>query len=116
MRPVDVEGLARTVLASLGVPVSTRVPSPRPVSLVRVTRAGGSRRNLVQSDPLLLVECWAPDSVAAFDLARDAWSLIDQFPDWSASLSEPVNFPDPDSGSPRYQFTASLILNLEESA
>lgn len=112
MRPVDIEGRAIAALAPLPEPVSTRVPAPRPAAFVRVTRVGGNRRNLVQGEPILLVECWAATSVAAFDLAARAWDLIDRDVSWSASLSEPVSFPDPDSTSPRYQFTASLLTNL----
>ena len=116
----DVEALVVGYLDPLMVPrVSTRIPNPRPAELVRVQRIGGVRQNLAQERPLLLVECWAASSVAAFDLAAQAWSLLDALDaDWFAdvNLSSPVNLPDPLSASPRYQFTASLVVNLKESA
>ena len=119
-RPVDVEGTAITAMSSLGVPVSVRIPNPRPTSHIRVTRSGGARRNVVQSDATVLVECWAPTSLAAFDLAASAWDALDDIQHssvngvWvgSISLTEPVNFPDPDTSSPRYQFLATLRTGL----
>lgn len=122
VHPVDIEGEIIALLRGpLGVHVSTRVPNPRPTSHVRVTRAGGSSRNAIQSDPRVLVECWAPDSVAALDLARMAYGLL-----WAhygaagtwggrASLTEPVNFPDPSTDSARYQFIAQITTNLESA-
>ena len=73
LAPVDVEGALVTYLRPLlGVHVSTKIPRTRPAEHVRVTRAGGSRLNLILERPLLIVECWAADSVAAFDLAARA--------------------------------------------
>src|SRR5215510_8938301 len=110
--PVDIESVVCGYLAPyLGVLVSTRVPNPdpdpMPKSWVRVTRAGGQPRNLVQTDIRLLVECWAVSETDAFDLARWAYAYL-----WAAQyqtlglpdtpvhvmavgFSEPVNFPDP---------------------
>jgi hypothetical protein len=103
--------------------VATQVPNPRPTSerYMRLTRAGGNPRNLVQSDPRVLIECWAPDDVEAFELARlvygHIWAAV---PGWiagvwvdQAQLAEPANFPDPDTSSPRYQFLAQLTTALE---
>lgn len=128
MKPADVEAaLVGYLEPILGVRVATRVPNPRPASHVRVGRAGGSRRNLAQENPLILIECWAPTSTAASDLASKAWGALDATcfeidlagAVWvsEASLGSPVNYPDPDApGSSRYQFTASLVVNLKESA
>lgn len=119
--PIDVEGEVVTLLnAALTPTVSTRIPNPRPASHVRVTRAGGQGRSLVQSDVRLLVECWGPDSTEAFDLARLAyahlWATYGDASTWggAASLTEPVNFPDPDTDSPRYQFLATITTSLTE--
>lgn len=121
LAPVDVEAALVSALAS---PVSTRVPNPRPASFTRVTRTGGDQRNLVQSDVQVLVECWGPDEASAFGRARSAWAVL-----WAsrgsflapgvwvsrAELTEPVNFPDPDTASPRYQFVARLTTGLSEA-
>ena len=125
LRPGDVEGALIALLrAVLGVHVSTRIPNPRPDRHVKVTRAGGNRANLVQERPLLIIECWGPDSVAAFDLAADAWSALDaangtvvngialDFP--TNSLASPISMPDPDTSSPRYQFTCQVYARLSE--
>lgn len=114
MRPIDLEAAVIAYLKPiLGVPVATRVPNPRPASHVRVGRIGGQRANRVQERPTLLVECWAPDSGAAFDLASRAWDALDES-EWTFGGSMPVTFPDPDTASPRYQFVSDLIANLKE--
>lgn len=117
MIPRDVEGEFIAALASLGVPVRTRVPNPRPASHVRVRRIGGTGTNLVQERPMVLVECWALGSAAAFDLAARAYDLVDAaFGGPGTRPSSPVNLPDPNTDSDRYQFTVSPIFNLKESA
>lgn len=118
--PVDTEGEIVTLLDDLADDVATSVPNPRPATLIRVTRAGGNARNMLQSDPRHLIECWAADEVAAFNLAASAYArLLDHYGPagvWGgrASLTEPVNFPDPDTESPRYQFVATILTDLQE--
>lgn len=117
MRPRDVEGeLVALLNAAIDVPVATRVPNPRPVAHVRVRRIGGTGRNLVQETPMVLVECWAADSVAAFDLAGDCYAVVDAALCGPGSRpSSPVNLPDPETESARYQFTVLPIVNLRSS-
>lgn len=120
MLPIDVEAEVVALLnAALAEPVATRVPTPRPTGgYVRVTRAGGNATNVLQSAPRLLVECWDATSASAFALARTAYGLLVQAYGtagaWGgrASLTEPVNFPDPDTDSPRYQFVATILTDL----
>ena len=124
--PADVKTAAITFLdASMpSASVAGRVPNPRPTGrYLRVTRAGGQPRNLIQSDPRLLIECWDDDETAAFNGAQLAYALL-----WAATdsylsgdvyvtqivLTEPVNFPDPDTKQPRYQFLATLTTSLTE--
>ena len=122
LRPGDVEAAFVSLLSPLGVHVSTRIPNPRPVSHVKVTRAGGNRVNLVLERPLLVLECWAGTSVEAFDLAARAWQVLDAAEGstvagvtfGSMSLASPINMPDPDTTSPRYQFTAQPFARLLE--
>lgn len=115
MRPRDVEGDLITLLGTTAVPVSTLVPNPRPAKFIRVSRAGGDRRNLIQEQPLVIVECWADTSVGAFTIAQDAWSEIDAEYGDDAGLTSPVWFPDPDTAQARYQFTVNLFASLEVS-
>ena len=124
LAPVDVEAVAVEALgAVLSVPVATRVPNPRPAAgNVRVTRTGGSSGNVVQDDATVLVECWGPDGVAAFELARSAWAYLSALEGstvggvwvYEVRPQGPVNFPDPDTDSPRYQFVASIRCRMSE--
>lgn len=125
MKPARLEQALVAYLSSVGAPVSTRVPNPRPASFVRVTRTGGFRSNTGQSQPRILIECWGGSDSAAWALVEKTWPLIasSDEPDQIApgvevmsvdDLGEPVNFPDVSSGSPRYQFTAQLTVNLKE--
>lgn len=112
--------------AALAEPVSTRVPASRPAAFVRLTRTGGQRRSVVLADSNLLVECWGSTETLAWDLCRRAWSLVAATehstvgPVWvnRVRLTDPVNFPDSASGSPRYQFivTATVALPVSEEA
>lgn len=123
LAPVDIEGAFVTFLnAELTPPVSTRVPNPRPASHVRVQVVGGDVLNVAMESPRLLVECWAASQGAAVTLARQAWAHIQASRHTfvgsafvlSTNLSRPVNFPDPDTTSPRYQFTADLRVAMTE--
>lgn len=127
MRPVDVEaGFIAYLKPLLSVPVSTRVPSTRPPSFLRLYKAGGSRVNLAQESAFVVFEAWGPDDVAAFTLAQQVWSALDAADGeflapgvWLAEgsgLSSPVENNDPQSGQSRYQFNATVVVNLEESA
>ena len=124
--PVNVEAVAVASLASLpgGVRVATKVPNPRPESFVRVgTVSGGIPATMVEA-PLVLVECWAREPLAAFDLARHAWARLVDIEKtfvagaWvlSVDATRPVNFPDPLTSSARYQFTATIRVALEDIA
>lgn len=121
LAPPDVEKAFVTYLnAALTPPVSTRVPNPRPASFVRVQVIGGEVPNVALDGPRLLVECWAANQSAAWSLARQAWSAVAETrAAWagevwvsSVDLSRPVNLPDPDTASPRYQFTADLRVAM----
>lgn len=97
--------------------VATKVPNPRPVRLVKVTRTGGPRRNLVTDAPTVMFECWDVDDVAAADLARiaraEVMALADDAVPGVAFRSEVgglANWPDPDSENARYVFTVELLV------
>jgi hypothetical protein len=120
-RPVDVESLLVAWLkrARDGVSVSTKVPNPRPSEFVRVRRMGGTRRNLVQEQALIFIECWGPSDYAAFLLAQDVWAWMDALDGepWchSTGLASPLSNSDPDTGQDRYTFTANMLVNLTVS-
>lgn len=116
----DVEGAAalflRTALKVHGwtVTVATRVPATMPANMVRVSRTGGTRRDLVTDRPQLTIECWAADSIKASELARLAQGLMHSAAGaevagvWVRSVEEVggiQSLPDPDTNKPRYQFT-----------
>lgn len=109
----DVEALALTMLNSMGVNVSTRVPTRRPDKFIRVSLAGGGEESIFDT-PRLLVECWAPNTVDASELARQArlrlqLAQFDVIGDWQlygVDADYPVNFPD--ETSERYQFLVTL--------
>ena len=126
MRPVPVEqSLIAHLATATGKPWSTRVPRERPALFGRLSRSGGGRANLGQARPTVLIECWANDADAAFDLASDTYDALDSLPYQDdplprsvyvaeVELTDPVYFPDAVSGCPRYQFIATLTVNMED--
>lgn len=101
----------------VGVAVGTRVPNPRPASLVRVERTGGPRLNLVTDGAQISVECWAPTEKAAHDLAQLCRAVVNDARGRAFSgvavyrvteFSGPQLEPDADSEHPRYRQTFQL--------
>lgn len=99
------------------VKVSTQIPSTRPDELVRVSRTGGVRRDLITDQAQLTFECWAKTGVRASaicSLIRAHMSAAEGETInglWIYKVTEvggPVNFPDPESTSPRYQLTLAV--------
>lgn len=121
----DVEALVITWLAGKlgsGVGISTQISNPRPAKLCRVRRTGGFRNDLIADSAQLTFECWGPDEATAFDICRLARAHLEaaagEFVDgvWVLRVTEvggPSNFPDPESDSPRYQYTAVLTVRAE---
>lgn len=123
LRPTLIEGAMTAHLQSgSSAWVGSRIPERRPAAFVRVTRTGGTRSNLVQEQPTVLVECFAVTSVAAERLAGDMWASaagMDGALPWvhRVELTMPANFPDPDTPThARYQFIAQITANLEVTA
>jgi hypothetical protein len=124
IRVPNVEMLAvqylKSALTAYGhsVTVATNVPATRPAELVKITVTGGELRDLVITDAQLAVECWAATPLLAGDLARDAQALLGEWTGQKAGDSfiydcrarMPASFPDPDSRTPRYIFTAQVTL------
>lgn len=122
LAPVPIEqAVVKHLRGLLGIQVGTRVPRERPAEFLVVSRTGGGTVNLVQSRPTVLVESWATDVGTAWVNVRDAWSHLNatyetDLPDvWvsSVSLTEPVNYPDSATGTPRYQFVYQPTVVLK---
>lgn len=124
--PIE-QSLVKYLGDAVGVPVGTKIPTSRPASFIRLSRTGGGPTNLAQTNPTVLIECWASSDTAAFALAAASWSLLrdtmfgqqlplDVFVMAVPYLQEPVNYPDAATGSPRYQFIYSPIVNLQETS
>lgn len=107
-----------TARGQAAVHVASRIPNPRPVSLVRVFWAGNNRNRPLDAATLVL-DCWAATETGAADLARLVAGLVEAMPGETVAghyvyhaelVGGPVNLPDPDSDNPRYSVTARLWL------
>jgi hypothetical protein len=114
----DVEAAAvsflRTGLGVLATKVATAVPATMPATMVKVSLTGGGRSGVASDQAQLTIECWAPDAIAASNVARTALALMLSAPGSIAGgvfirRAEVVGgvqfFPDPDIAKPRYQLT-----------
>ena len=120
--PGDIEAALVALLSpAVGARVVTTIPNPHPGRVVRVGRIGGTRTGLVVEKPLVLIECWESDEVAAWSLLQDVYAALTGAVQtfispgvwlYSASLSGGVNYPDPASTYSRYQLTAELWVRL----
>lgn len=111
--------LIRTHLAGAlpGVHVGTEVPNPRPQRLVRLrTAPAGPSGNDALTWRRLIVECWAPTELEAGRLAEN---VREQVMDSRYArigvravrvVGEPALFPDPETDTPRTQFTVDVLL------
>lgn len=108
----DVEALCVSALNGFltDCKASTKVPNPRPAKLVRVTRVGGSKRNVALDAPIVLFECWSTDEISAQALGAKVRAFVSAMDEYEYEASGLINFPDPETSNPRYQFTAGLIL------
>lgn len=106
------------VAALPGVPVSTKVPNPRPDRFIRLVRVGGARgRELDRA--MFVVECWAlrdidaeQDALAvsqALRLAPGAGQFAGGYVTRWDSMSV-ADYPDPEVQSAR--FTVTGVLNV----
>lgn len=108
----DVEALFLAVLDPLGR-VSTRIPRPRPDTFIRVSLAGGQGERFFD-EVSVIVEAFAPTTVGASELARNArhllhakeFDVVDGWQFYGIDSAYPVNFPE--DVSERYQFLANV--------
>lgn len=96
--------------------VSTQLPPAqyRPDQFIVLSRIGGGSDDWATKNPRFLVECYAPDELAAEMLADDAWEA------WRRLRTPPIHtasvdnnlapYDNPDVDHVRFQFTAGLQL------
>ena len=98
------------------VPVRGEVPSPRPSEFVKVGGAGGVD-GLVTGSVQLLVEYWAPTTLAAEAGIRKVHGLLSKAPGVTVqgvrcrgftAIGLPFDMPDPDAGVPRWRQNVAL--------
>lgn len=113
----DVEAMVGAFLREhFSVPVSTKVPNPRPVRFIRAWRTGGSASSRVLEQAQVTITCSAANSVQASDDARAARSaLMNEYTGMPLvrgveEISGPYFDPDPDTNGDRYSFTVRLVV------
>lgn len=113
---MNVEALAVDYFNGVGaLEAFMDVPEDRPAEFLTVERVGGPEGRVLGS-PMFAVQVWAEVRWRAAELADGVAVLargMEVLP-WvgRASVSSVVNFPDPDSDSPRYQITVELVTLL----
>ena len=104
-----------TVIAN--VPVSTRVPNPRPSRWIQVIRTGGPRAGLVVDGAQVTFECWDDSNVGAAELAATLRAQVSALGGRTAGghlvhrveeFSGPANVPDLHSEQPRYRWSVAV--------
>lgn len=121
--PIEFPDAERIVIDFLtprvGVPVSLRVPNPRPASFVTVQRVGGPRLNLVADNATLAIEGWAASPTAAKTVLGVARAhvlamgnqAVGDVPVYRVNeIGGPAYLPDPDSDQSRYTLTVEVAM------
>lgn len=115
MRFPDSEAMVVTFLRShVTVPVSTKVPNPRPDSFVRVWRNGGSASNRVLESPQFTVDAYGLSTVQASSLAADCrHAFLNNYTEMPLvrgvrETVGPYSVPDTDADGERYRFSIQM--------
>jgi len=119
--PVVIAAL-RTYLPGT-VKIASKYPPADPDFLVRVSRAGGSKSNLVTDSPTMLFECWARSEADAETLSGQVASALEaaqfesfmgaQLRGWSEAGRAPLDDPDK-PGMSRWQITGTLGISVQK--
>lgn len=105
--------------AILDAPVMDQVPTGGTLPNVVVSRLGGPRVTVVTEQATITVEARAATRTAAFDLCADARREIHGVEGrvlggltfyGVREFAGPAPLPDPESGVPRFVFTASMTV------
>ena len=117
--PDVVAEVTAVLAAGIDAPVLTRVPDPRPESFIRVQRVGGAREQVLDR-ARVVVECWALDEAAAWDLAALARDLLRRARTAPllhvAETGGPALVADPLTGTPRYWLTVEVTARPSPAA
>ena len=116
----DAQEVWITYLNAHGWNAASHVPKEHVEGMVRVSRTGGSRSNMVQDQALMLFEVWHRldvVSTVALDLHTLILNATGQLvrPDCRVTDTDPsgpVEYPDPNSSLIRYQFTSKMTHRL----
>lgn len=113
---LDIERAVIDYLGSnLASGVYAEVPNPRPLRFVTVERTGGATAEHGALDrPMVAVQSWDQTRFGASTLSQTVDLLMAQMPDevenvFDCDCDGIYNFPDPDSGQPRYQAIYDLV-------
>ena len=116
----DAEMVAVTLLReALDVPVYINPPKDIPGTYVRITRLGGTQRNIVTDSALIGVNCYSRNRSKAAELANKTRLILrgsagtkvnDAGIRFWREVSGPVNYPQPDVDRVRYQLSGELRL------
>lgn len=123
LAPPDIEQLLVAHLKRRLAPlhVGTKVPNPTPDAFIRVSSTGGTSRDIARLTMTVLFESWGARQGAASDNAARLWAEVVALDgEWlsedvwvsRAHAAVPTNFPDRTTSLARYQFMASLLVNL----
>lgn len=103
-----------------GFSASTRIPNDHVNGMIRISRVGGKRINLVQDSAVMLIEVWDQDSYKASQRAHLVADRVEAAGDGTlldastrvseVSTTGPLEFPDGNSALVRYQFTVESLL------
>lgn len=100
-------------LKKKGFQVYANVPSSRPTSFVTVERTGGSHDSVVIDRPTVAIQAWSDKRLSASELAysvRDALiRMVSEVNICKVSINSIYNYPDPESGSNRYQLVVDFV-------
>lgn len=112
---MDVERVAAQMLKkALKVPVYLEVPEDRPDEFVTVELTGSSNEGGFVLLASLAVQSWAATRRRAAEIARAVASAVPSIADepnvFKAECDGWYRWPDPDSGSPRYQTNVELAI------
>lgn len=99
---------------------ATRLLDKHVNGMIRVSRVGGKRLNMVQDSVVMLVEAWHSQAFEASQLAHALAERVEAAGDGvlldpvtrvsSVTTTGPLEFPDPNSALVRYQFTVECLL------
>jgi hypothetical protein len=122
----DIVALLRAYLLPIVTPVAvvSRIPAPRPASLVQLRRVGGTQLRPVRDQPRVDALCWAAGEPAAWTLADLVRRAIGDLA--GTTLLGPVVYrvdefmgprqdDDPLTGTPRVWATYTLTVRADDA-